>query len=141
MKNIGRCLCNKVIFGVNQQIQVIYHCHCSLCRKQSGTSCNSATLVGLDQFEWLSGEQCIQSYRIESGFKSSFCLTCGSPLPNRVGNSNFMWIPLGLLDNEIEPVRRLNFCIASKVSWSQDLESDHDYSALPTWDQLQQYFK
>ncbi|WP_001993401.1 GFA family protein, partial [Acinetobacter baumannii] len=55
MSNIGSCLCHKVKFSVPCEIKTVYHCHCSLCRKQTGTGANAATLVKENQFKWLMG--------------------------------------------------------------------------------------
>ena len=41
----------------------MYHCHCSLCRKQSGTAANSATLVNETLFEWVCGTDSIGTFK------------------------------------------------------------------------------
>ncbi|KCZ27565.1 glutathione-dependent formaldehyde-activating enzyme family domain protein, partial [Acinetobacter baumannii 25977_9] len=42
MSNIGSCLCNQVKFSITREIKTVYYCHCSLCRKQTGTGANAA---------------------------------------------------------------------------------------------------
>lgn len=34
----GACLCGEVAIEINGPISSIIHCHCSLCRKSSGTA-------------------------------------------------------------------------------------------------------
>lgn len=63
MSHVGSCLCNEVKFSINNEIKTVYHCHCSLCRKQTGTGANAATLVSQDKFEWLSGFELIHTYK------------------------------------------------------------------------------
>ena len=140
MKNSGSCLCGKVKFSINKDIQTMYHCHCSLCRKQSGTGANSATLVNETLFEWVSGIDSIGTFRKDSGFTSCFCISCGSPVPNKVGNSSFMWIPLGLLDETPIIKKRLGFCINSKSNWAPVIHLDQEYLELPSWSELEDYF-
>lgn len=53
----------------------------------------------------------------ETGFTSSFCNRCGSPVPNKINGTNYMWIPLGLLEQPFKPDLKLNFCIESKHDW------------------------
>ena len=118
----------------------MYHCHCSLCRKQSGTGANSATLVNETLFEWVSGIDSIGTFRKDSGFTSSFCISCGSPVPNKVGNSSFIWIPLGLLDETPIIKKRLGFCINSKSNWAPVLQLNQEYLELPSWSELEDYF-
>jgi len=118
----------------------VYHCYCSLCRKQTGTGANAATLVSRDKFEWLSGFEFIRTYKKETGFTSSFCSKCGSPVPNLVGATHFMWIPLGLLDKDIQVLKKLNFCIFSKTNWANTVIADQSYNQLPTLDELKIIF-
>ena len=140
MKNSGSCLCGKVKFSINKDIQTMYHCHCSLCRKQSGTGANSATLVNETLFEWVSGIDSIGTFRKGSGFTSCFFISCGSLVPNKVGNSSFIWIPLGLLDETPIIKKRLGFCINSKSNWAPVIQLDQEYLELPSWSELEDYF-
>ena len=128
MKTSGSCLCGKVKFLINKDIHTMYHCHCSLCRKQSGTGANSATLVSETLFEWVSGINFIGTFKKDSGFTSCFCISCGSPVPNNVGNSPFIWIPLGLLNEMPVIKRRLGFCLNSKSNWAPIVQVDKEYS-------------
>lgn len=136
----GQCLCGQVAFTTTHHIENIYHCHCSLCRKQSGTAANAATLVPQITFQWQSGQQSIQSFKKATGFTVYFCRCCGSPVPNPVGNTDWIWIPLGLLDDEINPKQRLHFCLNSKSTWEDLNLNQINFSALPSQDELQQLF-
>lgn len=140
MKNGGSCLYGKVKFSINKDIQTMYHCHCSLCRKQSGTGSNSATLVNETLFEWVPGIDSIGTFRKDSGFTSCFCISCGSPVPNKVGNSSFIWIPLGLLDETPIIKKRLGFCINSKSDWVPVIQLEQEYLELPSSSELEDYF-
>ena len=140
MKYRGSCLCGKVQFLVHKEIQTIYHCHCSLCRKQSGTGSNAATLISESFFEWLSATDLIATFKKDSGFTSCFCTCCGSPVPNRVGTSQLIWIPLGLLHDAPAMKQRLGLCLNSKIDWAPVLNTDREYLELPDWDELAQYF-
>lgn len=140
MKNSGSCLCGKVKFSINKDIQTMYHCHCSLCRKQSGTGANSATLVSETLFEWVSGMNSIRTFKKDSGFTSCFCTGCGSPVPNKVENSSFIWIPLGLLNEMPVIKKRLGFCLNSKSNWAPVVQVDKEYLELSSWSELEDYF-
>ena len=75
MSYSGSCLCGDVQFKVNTNIQTMYHCHCSLCRKQSGTAANAATLVHQQYFEWTSGHASISCYQKRPDFVPIFVNT------------------------------------------------------------------
>lgn len=137
----GSCLCGAVSFSAQRKIDVIYHCHCSLCRKQSGTASNAATLINAAEFLWQQGQSSIVTYKKETGFTSSFCATCGSPVPNFVGQTNYVWIPLGLLNDDIYPKTTLHLCMSSKSLWEHPVSADKTYNELPLLGELQSIFQ
>lgn len=92
----GQCLCGAVAFEVDASSLKLYRCHCSLCRRQSGTASSLATIVPNSQFQWLAGQDKITSWKMESGFRSDFCSACGSPVPNPLRTTNKTWVPAGL---------------------------------------------
>lgn len=140
MSYSGSCLCGDVTFQVHAEIQSIYHCHCSLCRKQSGTAANAATLVNTQYFEWIAGEFSISCYQKPTGFRAHFCPRCGSPVPNQVGTTALIWIPLGLLDGSPQIQQRLSFCLSSKIEWADEIKVDDSYTELPEFEKLKYYF-
>ena len=95
----GSCLCGAVEFRVDGISPKAYRCHCSLCRKQGGTSSNLAIIVEAQNFSWVTGHERIQSYVRPSGFRSDFCCKCGSPVPNPLRTTSYYWVPVGLLDD------------------------------------------
>lgn len=141
MSLFGSCLCGVVQFQVRSVIDTIYYCHCGLCRKQTGSGFNAASLVEQSHFSWLQGDQQIRQYQKASGFRSAFCNVCGSCVPNQVNQTSWMWIPLGLLDSDITPIQRLNFCVNSKAAWVESPSADKHYSELPSFTELKAYFK
>lgn len=92
----GECNCGAVKFEVLTPIRSIYKCYCTLCQKQSGTASNAATLVQASDFRWVGTTDGIKVWQKNSGFNSHFCVTCGSPVPNVIGDK-YMWIPFGLI--------------------------------------------
>lgn len=141
MSYIGRCLCGQIEFQIQQNIQAMYHCHCSLCRKQSGTESNAATLIQAKYLEWLHGQHLIQSYQKDSGFRVDFCRHCGSAVPNLVGQTTWMWIPLGLLEPSPTIQQRYDFCVHSKVNWARPAEYSKSFDGLPEIEQLKAMFQ
>ena len=118
----GECLCGTVKFEVEEEIRNLYQCHCSLCRKATGAAANAATFVQVSAFRWVSGESEIRSYKKPSGFRSDFCLVCGSPVPNSLSGSGMVWIPAGLL-NELD-TSRISVHLHTKSAAPWERESD-----------------
>lgn len=93
----GKCLCGSVEFKIFGNLPRLYQCHCSLCRKQGGSLSNTATIVGAENFCWLSSQEHIATWVKDTGFRSDFCSKCGSPVPNPLRNTAYYWVPIGLL--------------------------------------------
>jgi hypothetical protein len=113
----GTCLCGGISFEVLDPPRRLYQCHCSLCRKQGGAAANASLVVKAAQLRWLSGESLIRSYVKPTGFRSDFCSTCGSPVPNRIQDTSFMWVPAGLLDDVGTLEIAMHLFVGSKAAW------------------------
>lgn len=127
----GHCLCGHVEFEIVGERFKLYQCHCSLCRRQGGSLSNAATIVPNEKFRWLSGAELISSWKKDSGFRSDFCSTCSSPVPNPLRNLPYFWVPAGLLEGNgsIEVVAHL--CVASKAAWDSTLLQGACFDELP----------
>ena len=115
----GSCLCGAVSYTATGEEKRFYHCHCSRCRKVSGTGhCSNLFLKG--ELEWHKGEEGLTSYMPPdaSRFKNRFCNVCGSRMPRFDEAFQTVFIPAGSLDDEptIQPQARI-MC-GSRTSWS-----------------------
>ena len=126
------CLCgrNRVRLHLPSLTVPYYQCHCSLCRKQSGTGSNLATLLLDSQVQWLS--QHTHSYRKDSGFYVQFCRECGTGLPNRIGNSAYVWLPLGTVDDEFAGKLQAQVCLASQWPWAATSAAACQWDHVPS---------
>ena len=114
----GHCLCGRVGFVVTAPVPALYRCHCSYCRRQSGASSNTATLVPSRRLSWTHGTSSIRQWRDDSGFRSDFCGECGSPVPNEISAGGYWWVPAGLFD-DLPPVAVVaDLFVGSRAHWS-----------------------
>ncbi len=75
----GSCLCGGVRFEVELPFVRANHCHCSFCRKHSGTFGLTQGRVPRDQFRLLKGEELLRVFEPEGGTaRKVFCSVCGS---------------------------------------------------------------
>lgn len=49
----GACLCGAVAFSIKGIKPKLYQCHCSLCRKVTGSSANAAMWINHEHFDWV----------------------------------------------------------------------------------------
>ncbi len=132
----GKCLCGQIEFEVVGTFPMLYQCHCSLCRKQGGSSSNTATIVGAENFRWLSGQEHISSWVKDTGYRSDFCSKCGSPVPNPLRTTPFYWVPVGLLDSEQQLEIAAHLFVGSKASWDAIASHGTHYETAPELSEL-----
>jgi Glutathione-dependent formaldehyde-activating enzyme len=58
----GSCLCGAVSFAVTLPFVRFVHCHCSRCRKATGTAHATNAVVKAGGLHWLHGEEWIVRY-------------------------------------------------------------------------------
>ena len=127
----GSCLCGGVRFRYARAVTQIGMCHCSQCRKVSGTASNAVIVVPATDFEWLSGEDLRCVFARPSGWQTTFCGTCGSPLPQTLRGAAAYWVPAGLLDDD--PGLRIggHIFVGSKAPWDEIAGSAPRFSEGP----------
>jgi hypothetical protein len=137
----GKCLCGAVEFEIVGQLSNIYQCHCSQCRKATGSASNSAIIVPEEQLQWHSGREYIRSYSDPSGYRSDFCSKCGSPVPNPLKGRPEYWVPAGLLESgpHIEVAAHLH--VDSKADWDRISGSGIQFQQMPDFEQLLKVLK
>lgn len=129
---IGKCLCGKVEIKIKGKISDIIHCHCSLCRKNSGTAYATNGFINTADFGITAGENNLSTFSFKPGRDRHFCKSCGSPVYSSNIQDPYRYrIRLGILDSDIveRPISH-NF-ITSKANWE-------DFDAiLPQYDSFE----
>ena len=117
MRIEGTCLCGGIRFALRGPLPGIVQCHCSLCRRASGTAAIATIGVPADQFDWISGEDLITIYERPSGYGTAFCRICGSPAPDVNRGRTRYGIPVGLLADSADLSVIEHIWVGSKASW------------------------
>ena len=117
MKLMGGCLCGAVRFELVGPVEVINYCHCSRCRRRTGSAFATIAHARLADFRFVAGEERIAIFEPDGWSRRRFCSTCGSPLPGLNEEDGEVGIPAGLLDED--PVTRpsLHIMVGSKAPW------------------------
>lgn len=116
----GSCLCGTVKYEVTGEAKRFYHCHCSRCRKATGTGHASNLFVQPGALRWLQGEEQVRSFKVPEAkrFTNSFCAVCGSRLPRQANDGDSVVIPCGSLDDEPPIAPQARIFVASRANWS-----------------------
>jgi hypothetical protein len=108
----GSCLCGAIRFEFVKAAGPFELCHCTRCRKVTGSAFFSGLYVRSEDFHLVAGRELITTYeapilREPPAYRASFCSRCGSPVPNpdpgpqrTRGRSGLLEIPAGLLDDD-----------------------------------------
>ena len=132
MKHAGACLCGRVAFEVDGDFDNFYLCHCERCRKDTGSAHAANLFSSTARLRWLSGEEDVRTFNFNAtGHIKSFCIHCGSALPNIQMDGALLVVPAGSLDSDV-PIRPDgHIFIANKANWDSGLENVPTFERLP----------
>jgi len=128
----GSCLCGAARFEVSGDFQSFFLCHCSRCRKDSG-SAHGANLFSTEaRLDWLSGEEKVRTFQLpETRHQRSFCADCGSALPGLQMGGALLVVPAGSLDSPLPTRPNAHINVASRADWDDHLEEIPHLDGLP----------
>jgi hypothetical protein len=116
----GGCLCGAVTYEVQSPFLRFAHCHCSRCRRATGSAHASNLYVDPSRFRWVSGEASVRRYDLLSArsFATTFCTACGAPLPHHTRSGREVVVPAGSLDEEPQLRPQAHIFFESRPGWS-----------------------
>ena len=136
----GSCLCGAIRFEFSKPAGPFELCHCTRCRKVTGSAFFSGLYVRIEDFRLVEGGDLITTYeapilRSPPAYRVSFCSRCGSPVPNpdpepqrTRGRSGTLEVPAGLLDDDPAMKPDKHIFVELKSPWYEI--TDH----LPQYD-------
>lgn len=115
----GSCLCGDVRFEVETNFVRFANCHCSRCRKATGTAHSVNAVVTPDAFRWLQGEERVARYDLGSArsFATAFCRTCGCPMPHWTRDGKLVILPAGSFDAPLNISPNTHMHWSSRANW------------------------
>lgn len=123
----GSCLCGAVTFQHEGDFERFFLCHCSHCRKDTGSAHAANLFSSSARLEWLTGQQQVRTWQLPgTRHVHGFCSTCGSAMPHVAGDH--VVVPAGSLDTALTRAPDAHIFVASKAAW------DHDLAGIPGFD-------
>lgn len=116
----GECNCGAVAFEVTCPLRDVYVCHCSICRRATGSGGIAVVVVANDDFTWTRGNEHLQTWHKPGhDWLTCFCRQCGSPLPG-ANDDTHTFIPVGLLSSGAENLKVAHHLfVDSKPAWTK----------------------
>jgi len=110
----GSCLCGAIRFEIDGELGPITCCHCSQCRRASGTAFATNANVARSAHRFTAGAELIAEYESSPGKLRAFCSRCGSPMYSRMVSEPDR---LGTIDGDPGGQPVLHVWTADKAAW------------------------
>lgn len=129
-KHQGACLCGAVRFEISGAFEHFFLCHCSRCRKGSGSAHGANLFATKAEIAWLSGVDKVTAFALAgTRHARSFCATCGGALPSVQGP--LLVVPAGSLDTPVTKRPDAHINVESRADWDCALDNAPSFDALP----------
>jgi len=116
----GECNCGAVAFEIHADLSDVFVCHCSICRRSTGSNGIAVVVIDNSAFRWLRGRETVATWKKPNAdWQTWFCRTCGSPLPGANDDSR-MFVPAGLISEGGDALRITHHVwVDSKAGWDE----------------------
>lgn len=128
----GSCLCGAVRFRIDGPFESFFLCHCSRCRKDTGSAHAANLFSTTATIAWLSGQERVSTYRLPATrHERSFCADCGSAVPSAQMEGRLLVVPAGSLDTPLHMRPNAHICLSDRAAWDVELEKVAGLPGLP----------
>ncbi len=129
----GTCLCRSITYEIEPPFKLFQYCHCSRCRKFTGSLHSANLILPVTQFTWVKGQELVGRYDFPEAkyLTTAFCKKCGSSLPWEAKGGKNIVVPAGTLDEDpgIKPIQNVYW--GSRASWCVETGELPKYEELP----------
>jgi hypothetical protein len=112
----GKCLCGAVRYAVTDAFVYAANCHCSNCRRATGSAFKPFAGIAREKLSITQGEESLTIFGDENG-NDVRCRVCGSFLYSVVRDGAYVHVAMGTLvdDPTIRPTAHI--FVGSKAPW------------------------
>ena len=130
-KLAGSCLCGAVEYAVADEFQYALNCHCSDCRRATGSAFKAFAEIERSKLDITKGKEQVLIFGDENANHDVHCRVCGSLLYSVVNKGAFVHVTLGTLvdDPAIRP--RAHIFVSDKASWFEICDDLPQYDGYP----------
>ena len=126
----GGCLCGGVRFEIDGALGPITCCHCSRCRRASGSAFAAAASVDADCFHVVAGTDLLCEYESSPQNHRVSCARCGSQLYSHADTHPIVRVRVGALDEDPGSGVAAHFMMGSKAGWFEVADGVEQFSEL-----------
>ena len=125
----GKCLCESIRYTVLDQFQYALNCHCSQCRRATGSPFKSFAGIEREKLQISQGSDQLLIFGDEKNHDVR-CQSCGSFLYSVVRDGAYAHVTLGSLVDEPSIRPTAHIFVASKAAWfniTDDLPQHNEF--------------
>jgi hypothetical protein len=111
----GKCLCGAVEYTVADQFAYAAYCHCSNCRRATGSAFKPFAGIERDKLKIAEGQDNLMLFGEETGH-DAHCRTCGSLLYSLI-RPDFIHVAMGTLVDDPSVRPNAHIFVGSKAPW------------------------
>lgn len=125
----GECLCRRIGYEVTDAFEYAMNCHCSNCRRATGSAFKPFAGIRAEQLEIVRGND--EVMRFGDGSHDARCAHCGSLLYSLVRDGTYVHVTLGTLIDvpSIRPTAHI--FVGSKAPWFEICDSLPQFEEFP----------
>ncbi|NJM30678.1 MAG: GFA family protein [Rhizobiales bacterium] len=126
----GSCTCGKVSYSVLDEFSYASYCHCSNCRKSTGSAFKAFAGIEIEKFDLVTGSESLMQVGDDRGHDVR-CSSCGSYLYSVVREGKYVHVTFGTLIDipTIRPTEHI--FVGSKAEWFTITDDLPQYSKFP----------
>jgi hypothetical protein len=126
----GSCLCGQVQYTVEDSFTYAFYCHCSQCRRATGSAFKPFAGIGREKLRLVRGSDGLLIFGEELGH-DAHCSRCGSLLYSVVREGRFVHVTLGTLVQGPAIRASAHIFVGSKAPWFTITDNLPQHDELP----------
>lgn len=126
----GSCLCGNLRYKVPNEFEYALICHCSQCRRATGSAFKALAGIRIELVELIVGEMEPLIYGDESAH-DVHCRECGSLLYSSVREHAYAHVTMGTLIDAPSIRPTAHIFVGSKASWHQISDDLPQFEEFP----------
>lgn len=126
----GQCLCGAVRYAVQDEFRYALICHCSQCRRATGSAFKPFAGIEREKLEVISGQETAMRYGGDQTY-DLHCGKCGSLLYSDIGTGPYLHVTLGTLVDSPSIRPTAHIFVGSKAPWHEINDSLPQYAEFP----------
>jgi hypothetical protein len=126
----GECLCRQVGYAVADAFEYALNCHCSNCRKATGSAFKPFAGIAADKLALVRGQDQVMRFG-DGDAHDVHCGGCGSLLYSVVRNGAYVHVALGTLIDPPSIRPSAHIFAGSKAPWHEITDGLPQFEAFP----------